>query len=322
MIGVQEGDRQYRRGMVLGLTMAEIMLLLIFLLLLLLSAKLLDDRKLIAEAEKQRDEAVAAQLAAEEKSANLEKLLGPEKVNDKTIYQIFDEWQKAEKRADENERKYEEAKSALEVLEPVRKDKPAMTSEEAAAEAKRLIETAQSVERQAAEMSPGADPKDALDHLQEAAMIGQQAMAEGPDSSGVTCQKDLNQCQASNIDMSRRLALKGGTLPSCWIDGKTGRPQYIFDAELTDRGIILHDNRVVNREKEQAALPISPLAVERLYQSGEFVAAGQKLFQWSDSQDPACRFYVRLIDRTSNDKFIYKALKEKGVERVFYTLPD
>lgn len=320
MLGVQEGDRQYRRGMVLGLTMAEIMLLLIFLLLLLLSAKLLEDRKLIAEAEKQREQAVAAKLVAEEKASNLERLLGPEKVNEKTIYEIFDELQKAEKRAEENKKKYEEAKSALEVLEPVRKDKPAMTNEEAVAEAKRLVETAQSVERQAAEMSPGAHPKDALENYQEAAMLGQQAKTSN--ASGATCQTDLNQCQASNIDMSRKLALKGGTLPSCWIDGKTGRPQYIFDAELTDRGIILHDNQVAHRETEQAALPIAPLAVERLYQSGEFVAAGQKLFQWSDSQDPACRFYVRLIDRTSNDKFIYKALKEKGVERVFYTLSD
>lgn len=320
MLGVQEGDRQYRRGMVLGLTMAEIMLLLFFLLLLLLSAKLLDDRKLIAEAEKLRDEAVAAKLAAEEKFALLEKKLGPEKYHDKTIYEIVEEWQKAEKQADENQRKYEEAKSALEVLEPVRRDKPEMTNEEAVAEAKRLVETAQSVERQAAEMSPGANPKDALENYQEFAMLGQQA--KGADPSGATCQTDLNQCQASNIDMSRKLALKGGTLPSCWIDGKTGRPQYIFDAELTDRGIILHDNRVANRETEQAALPIAPLAAERLYQSGEFVAAGQRLFQWSDSQDPACRFYVRLIDRTSNDKFIYKTLKEKGVERVFYTLSD
>ena len=306
MLGVEEGDRQYRRGMVLGLTMAEIMLLLIFLLLLLLSAKLLDDRKLIAEAERERDTAVAAQRAAEEKATNLEELLGPEKVHEKMIYEIFDELQKAEKRASESERKYEEAKSALEVLEPVRKDN--MSTPDAVKEAKRLLETAQALERQAAEMSPGASPEEALENFQEAAMLGQQAKAAGP--SGPACQTDLNQCQASNIEMSRKLALKGGTLPSCWIDGKTGKPQYIFDAHLRPDGIYLVDNKVPGREADQAKLPIAPLSFDRPYQAAAFVQAGHNLYRWSDSQDPACRFYVRIFDELPNDKSLYRELSE------------
>ena len=54
---VRRENSQYRRGLVLGLTMAEIMILIIFLLLLSLSmlAKDLDDR--LAAAESQRDQA-------------------------------------------------------------------------------------------------------------------------------------------------------------------------------------------------------------------------------------------------------------------------
>lgn len=325
MIGVQEGDRQYRRGMVLGLTMAEIMLLLIFLLLLLLSAKLLSDRARIAEAERQRDEAVGAKIAAEEKYALLERKLGLEKLSEKAEIDIIDELRKAEKKAAETERKYEEAKSALELLEPVRKKNPAMTNEEAKAEVERLVKVAEQIERQASELSLGAGPREALDHFQKAAMVGDMALKSGKSPgeliAGATCQNDLQQCQASNVSIAQQLALKGGTLPSCWIDPKTLRPQYIFTAYLRDDGIYLHDNKVKDREAEQAALPIAPLAFGRAFQATEFVQAGQNLFRWSDARDPACRFYVRLLDETSNDKVLYKTLKEKGVERVFFTLP-
>lgn len=297
MIGVREQDRQYRRGMVLGLTMAEIMLLLIFLLLLLLAAKLLADRKAVADAIEERDRAVAAKEDAEKKAAELEAVLRELKRKDSQQYDLFTEWQKATKELAETKEKLEEAETATELLEPVTK--------------------------QAAEMSPDADPKQAMQHLQEAAMVGHQALSSGksPDDliAGAACQKDLQQCQASNAEVSKRLAAKGGTLPSCWVD-ENNRSQYIFNAEITDAGIILHDNKVAGHEEEQANLPIAPLKLERLYQSREFILDGQKLLEWSDSR--ACRFYVRLIDRMSNDKQRYKHLSEQGVQKVFYVLPD
>jgi hypothetical protein len=299
MIGVREQDRQYRRGMVLGLTMAEIMLLLIFLLLLLLAAKLLADREAVKQALADRDRAVAAQVETAKQLADLQSTLDDFKRKNPEDYDILKEYQKAKTKLAETEKKLEKAESAMEILEPVQK--------------------------QAIEMSPGADPKEAIENLQAAAMVGHQALASGksPDEliAGATCQKDLDQCKEGNVDMSKRLALKGGTLPSCWIDAMTGRPQYIFTATLRDDGIYLHDNKLTGREADQAKLPIAPLAFEHSYQSAEFVAAGQKLFQWSDAQDPACRFYVRLIDETANDKFLYKSLKEKGVEHIFFTLP-
>lgn len=323
MIGVNEDDRQYRRGMVLGLTMAEIMLLLIFLLLLLLSAKLLADQKLVAEAQHARDEAVAAKTAIEEKYDALVKTLGPEKLKGKSIYEIIDEWQKAEKKLQEKETELEEAISAMELLEPVKKKNPEMNNEQAKAEVERKVKVADEIEQRAAAMSPGKDPKAALDHFQKAAQIGDQALKSGqsPEQllAGASCQKNLQQCQASNGDLAEQLARARGTLPSCWIDLMTGRPQYIFTANLRNDGIYLYDNKLTDRAVDQAKLPIAPLQFGRAYQPGEFIQAGQPIYQWSDSHD--CRFYVRLIDETSNDKGFYRALKERGVERVFFTLP-
>src|SRR5690606_36027959 len=55
-----EGERGHRRGVVLGLTMAEMMLLLLFCLLLVSAALLQQQEKEVAEAEQRLDEMVAA----------------------------------------------------------------------------------------------------------------------------------------------------------------------------------------------------------------------------------------------------------------------
>jgi hypothetical protein len=325
MIGVRDDDRQYRRGMVLGLTMAEIMLLLIFLLLLLLSAKLLADRKAVTDAVSERDRAIAAKVEAEKKLAALDPILREIKRKNSEAYSILEEWQKAQEEFAETQKKLEEAQSAMELLEPVKKNKPDMNNVEAKAEAQRLIEVAQALERQAAEMSPDANPKEALEHLQEAAMVGDMALKSGKTPgdliAGATCQKDLSQCKQSNVDMANKLALKGGTLPSCWVNDITGRPQYIFTAFLRPDGIYLQDNKIPGREAEQAKLPIAPLTFGRAYQASEFVHAGEKILQWSDQQKPACRFYVRIVDELPNDKLLYRQLSERGVERVFFPFP-
>jgi len=316
MLGAREEDRQYRRGMVLGLTMAEIMLLLIFLLLLILAAKLVFDQKKV-------DEEIAARIAAEKKLVFLEPILNQLKQDETNAYNILQEWQKRQEQFAETERQLEEAKSAMELLEPLKKEKQ-LDAGKAKEEAARLIKIAQKLEQQAREIAPGADPEEAIDRLQEAAMVGSQALQSGQSPAdlvaGATCQKDLQQCQASNQGLGQQLARAQGTLPSCWLDGMTGKTQFIFTAVLKDNGIYLYDNKVPGRETDQAKLPISPLAFDRAYQSGEFIRAGQPLFHWSDAQDPKCRFYVLLKDQTGNDKQTYQTLKERGVEQVFFTL--
>jgi hypothetical protein len=268
MLGAREEDRQYRRGMVLGLTMAEIMLLLIFLLLLILAAKLVFDQKKV-------DEAVTAKLEAEKKLAFLEPLLSKLQQGDRKAYDILLEWQKREETFAETERQLKEAQSAMYVLEPLKSDKK-LNTEQAKSEADRLIKVAQKLEKQAEEMAPGKSPEEAIDHLQEAAMIGQQALSSGKSSeeliAGATCQKNLQQCQTSNESLGQQLARAQGTLPSCWIDGMNGKTQSIFTAILKDNAIYLYDNKVPRREVDQAKLPIAPLVFERPYQSSEFVA--------------------------------------------------
>jgi hypothetical protein len=63
MIGSARDDKQFRRGVVLGLTMAEALLLLIFLLMLILGIRLKTQSNEIAALEKSRDEAQSTLLA-------------------------------------------------------------------------------------------------------------------------------------------------------------------------------------------------------------------------------------------------------------------
>src|SRR5262245_28489358 len=111
MIGVREEDRQYRRGMVLGLTMAEIMLLLIFLLLMLLAAKLLADREAVKAAMDARDAAVAAQIKAEEEAAGLREVIEQFRLKDAEGYDLTKEYRKVEKELADTRKDLEEAKS-------------------------------------------------------------------------------------------------------------------------------------------------------------------------------------------------------------------
>ncbi len=326
MIGASEDDRQYRRGMVLGLTMAEIMLLLIFLLLLILAARLFEEQKIAKAYLEQRDKAIAEKAELERKVADLEPLLEQlRRVNAKE-FDITKEYQKAKEEAEAAKKELQEAKSAMEILEEITKDKPDLSKEAAAREAQRLAELGREMEQESARMFPEVSAEEAVDEMTKTAEVGKQVLASGksPDEliAGAACQSTLDQCKKGNRDLANQLAKKGGTLPSCWIDGaKGGKPQYIFTATLRDDGIYLSDNHVPGREADQSALPIAPLQFDRAYRAPEFVADGSNLFHWSDRQDPPCRFYVRLVDDTSNDKALYKNLKEKGVERVFFTLP-
>src|SRR4051812_25040938 len=120
MIGASEEDRQYRRGVVLGLTMAEIMLLLIFLLLLILAAKLVEERKFAEAAAQERDLAVVEKLEAEKKLASLEPLLEEIRRTNTKDYDITKEYQKVKEEAEEAKKQLAEAKSVMEILQEVK----------------------------------------------------------------------------------------------------------------------------------------------------------------------------------------------------------
>ena len=314
MIGAKEDDRQYRRGVVLGLTMAEIMLLLIFLLLLILAVKLLEERKGATE--------LLARLKEAQKSAALfDELVRKISDGDPKKFDFAKEYQKIleENKGLKDERA--ESKSAMDLFEEFRREDPEMTTDEAAKELSRLAEIGRKVEKKAMDINPKIDQQAAVEKLLEAAEIGDVILKEGKSPrdllvQAASCTSNLESCKASNIDLATKLAGKGGTLPSCWLDPMTGKIQYLFTAYLRSDGILLKS--INTPDRDSSALPLGNLGVDKVYSREGFVSAGQQILAWSEQQEPRCRFYVRAIDQTGTDKEKYVSLKEKGVEQIFY----
>jgi hypothetical protein len=318
MMDVREQDRQYRRGMVLGLTMAEIMLLLIFLLLLILAVRFVEERRIA-------DQRIVELNTANKRVSDLEervRLLGG---NDKVKIKITEEYIKVKAENEKLEREKAEAMPALKAVEEIVTNSESMSKEAAAAEAKRLAEIGKKIEAQAkAQADPGTDPKKAVEDYMAAAKAGDAVRKSGKSLSDImaqqSCSVDLQSCIASNEKLSHKIAAKSGTLPSCWSDPITQDTQYLFMAHLKDDGIWLQDEQPSSEAAAKAKpdLPAHNLVVGRSYSASEFADAGRALLTWSDKQTPPCRLYVKVIDETGNDKNFYVRLKERGVEQVFY----
>jgi hypothetical protein len=351
---VTEGDRQYRRGVVLGLTMAEIMLLLIFLLMLLLAFKLAEEQKARlalsqtlssrdAELHSKEDELKKAQQELQEASAREEQF---KKVN-ASAYSITKDLVRANKENDELKKERDKAESELQsakllldLTDKLKERDPSLSDDAAASRIQELSEEGAKLEDVAMKLFPNLEPADALQAMTDMATAAQSMYPEDqPDEAigemkrhaaigkaisetGKSPEELLSAAASCSDDLKLckgqvgNLSRRlGGTLPPCWVDD-TGKGQYIFDATLADEGIYLKDNKVPGKEEEQSNLPIENLRFGSPYEAQDFSNAGRPLRVWSDEHQ--CRFYVRLIDETGEDmKETYKKLRD-SVETVFY----
>jgi hypothetical protein len=324
MIRSAEDDRQYRRGMVLGLTMAEIMLLLIFLLLLVLAILLAVEKKHVREAERR-----AADIAKEEADVRkdrdqLREQLNQVQLADRKKYDLTKEYQKIKAERDELKTREDEAKSAMEVLEEIKAGRKDLDNAKAAVEMKRLIVMAHRIEQQTSALAPNDTSEEAMAKFEKAAAIGAEVLASGGTATDLLakvamCEQEAKQCEANYSELARVTRNSSGTKPSCWVDPETKKAQMLFIAKLSDGGIYLEPTDIPSRASEREALPLEELKVGVAYERKTFSRAGRKIYDWAESQDPPCRFYVDIEDDTGADQ------KERfqelffGVQDVFYT---
>lgn len=281
-------DRHYRRGVVLGLTMAEILLLLTFLLMLLFAAEMGREKAAFRAVEKERDTAKARVVELEPVAKAMASL-------GSSAFDITKEYIKTKQKLAEAEIKLGEAKDAIELAEAAK------------------------------EMSaPDNNAKDAIEAYKQAAKLGAAVRAAGGSaeslaSSAAICTTELKSCQGQTAYLNRRLneQIGGFGLPPCWANAE-GRVQYIFDTRMTDQGIVLADNKVLGREKDQAALPLSSARFNVALEPAAFAATMMPLRSWSEEHE--CRFYVRLVDDLAEGgRERYKELR-RSVEGSFYIL--
>ncbi len=125
--------------------------------------------------------------------------------------------------------------------------------------------------------------------------------------------------QVSFFERQQEEAGNGLTYPPCW--SRLGKPVYIYDALLLDSGIQLtavDDRQGMDMAGLVANGPEPPMgtAVTR----ATFLAHTQGMFDWSVRE--RCRFYVRLADGTSLDNKPGYQQARRTVEQHFYIYED
>jgi len=304
-------DHQFRRGVILGLTFAEVLLLLLFVLMLILASRLFSTETQLKREITRRN---SAEHALGVLKPVLQRLGTPE---DK--FDITKEWVRLHDEAAQAKAMLEASKPILDLVQKRQKKFRAETQAQAAQQIAADAEAGRRFAKLASEIFPSTSLETSQSQLESAARLGKSLIGKSSTEGAIakqysSCVSNLNICKGQNSNLSARL---GGVLPPCWVDAM-GKTEYIYDTHLKEDGIWVTDNHIDGKEKEQAALSTSGFVFGSPMSQMEFVRAGLPLLQYGQRNN--CRFYVRVFDDTgARSKLRYKELL-KGVEGVFYKL--
>ena len=103
----------------------------------------------------------------------------------------------------------------------------------------------------------------------------------------------------------------GAGLPPCWPrSNDVTNPEYLFDVDITDQGIILFstDKRYPHRVEDRKQLPVQNLVTDSALSPDDFLSQTMPVFSLSERKE--CRHYVLFRDLTGNDKQYFKNMME------------
>jgi hypothetical protein len=324
-------EHAYRRGLVLGLTLAEVITLVLFVLLLALASLVLDhDREqaaLAGELAKAREEALTLK-------TTLQQISSTSGIPEEELPDLFAELAQARERLDAVEHENTALKKALaeqsDLIEAV-----APYVEAGAGGSPDKVSRALAAQDQVARALAGATAEP--DHEKAAQLIEALAKAipgfpEPVDPRALiedlsqsadreraheTLERQLADLRQQNQWYQERLGGHGVEMPSCWFDS-AGRTEYIFDVALGEPGLQLRPTNLPHREQDRAALPSVEVVTDGWLDPDAFLSVTRPLFEWSVEQE--CRFFVRAFDVTPHqEKELYKA-RLQTVEQHFYKL--
>lgn len=310
---VLHSDQAYKRGLILGLTMAEIILLLLFSLLLALAALSIEQDKKIEIIRNERDK------YAEDLRINEQKL--------KAVMATLSQSDLSSIKKELVRLKEQELQIAH-LLDRLEIDVNAPITErldQLFEKTTKLNEVARTIEK-AGFPTSSKELESALDRVKDA-----QAEIAVADKARETAEKEKAQIseelndakyglsqkdgQIANMQRTLNSLGKGTEKPACWADEKTGKPIYIYNAGLTSEGIIVRHSATPPWAKARQ-LPIDAIPYDKNLSPREFVREASPIFQWSEKNE--CRFFVRSYDLTGpTEKKIYKR-HTRYLESAFY----
>jgi hypothetical protein len=326
---ISEQNGSYRRGLVLGLTMAEIVILIIFILLLALTALLEIERDKLLEEHEKLLEAEQQALSAERKATDLTEQMSvlTDISGGEDIEELVRELVAARqvlKKTGELRSQLAEARELVTQYEDAAREAGVSPTPEgissALDEAKELVAQYEDAAREAG-VPP--TPEGVSRALVESREI-QEALAEFGDMTGKEIVQEGMELRTENTRLEGQLANaqkklvslgKGSEMPSCW--AKTdGTVEYIYEVAVNSNGMIVRKTNLPHREADRGLLPNSKLIENQDVSSSEFRSMTRPIYQWSIEKK--CRFYVKVYDLTGiAEKDIYKQ-RLKTVEGYFY----
>ena len=329
MVSATREEHSYRRGLVLGLTMAEIVTLIIFVLLLALSALLArkdDEMARLVEELAQKETEI---LVLEEKSVAIDRFVSGSDDIESYFRELVLKRQEVDRLQKEKAALVEKSEALASELEQTREQAEAYRAiEEALVGAGLNVGRPEELTVAARQLEEVAALRDILESAgldTDLAGLKEQLASLSAVQEAMGMLGDENATLRERMEYFRRMAAgRSNLLPPCWIDPESKKAEYIYDIALTVEGVVVYDRNLPHRREDKAELPLSRIVFQMALSNGDFLEQTRALFEWSDSED--CRFYVRVFDRTgATEKVLYKN-RLRTVEGRFYkyevTNPD
>lgn len=298
----QHKEKYYRRGLLLGLTLAESFLLIVFILLLIFTTMLISKEKSIKT------------LTSTVEDLN----------NKITDYKLISQ---AIASQSNNPSKFEDdfKKLTIKLKELKSQDELKSKLVELTQSNKQSREFLDKMQKKFSDKMPEVNESNIipiLDSLLSSLDPGK-TDTKGVSLTSLITEKDnkisnlYGQLKNLQLKVEKTKGLgKGASYPPCWAEETTGNPEYIFDVYITENGLLLKNTCPENRKVDFESLPVSDLKFDSNVSSLEFQKQSTPLFQYSAKND--CRFFVRLIDSSGNiTKDFYKKNRD-AVESLFY----
>lgn len=300
-------EREQRRGLILGLTLAEVLLLLLFLLLLVLGSQIHTWRERYETLEQTLDQLKPLQAALSSGGVS-------DVRNVQELVERFKALQASEKEISRLRSENAELSKQSELtksLQLVSKDK---------------IPQIADVLKRASEIDPNDPPAflkrslDVMDRLGRATTPEQVKPLTEMVPSGDLQEKlaslteDRDKIRRERDNLMRGPG-NGLTYPSCWTTA-SGQTEFIFDVTLADTGVLVK-NATPGRANDPAWSLVGQFARDTTIHENAFIGATKKLFEASVTQ--RCRYYAIIRDATGASKARYKHLQQL-VQSNFYPL--
>jgi hypothetical protein len=294
---ITRDPKEYRRGMVLGLTLAETLLLLLFLLLLAVTALIWRKEHTIEIRNEQLRKAVEVAQSLLPFVQQLESA-GVAGSAEKIIERIV--------RGEEAQHEVRRLQETLRAVRAQLDSANSRVSDLDGAVAALTREAQKGIQSSAMLSEAQARAKDAEQQRDTARQERDKAVAEQKQSeaavANLASQLGLQEAQlkerVAQVDaqISRSIAegmIAAGIYPSCWTTA--GQAEFAFHVTLQTEGrIVVEDRASAARRSEEPWRLLDPFPRGVPIPVSTFVAATKKMSDWSQRQSPGCRFWISL----------------------------